>query len=281
LTAEVLVRPAGMSDVEAAHEVSEALSLALHGASETTADHLRAAWDLGRAWVALDGDDRVIGYATLEDAYVEVWPHPDHRGGAVAGALLDAVTRQGGRLETIVPDAAQDLVSLYALRGWKRTREVVRMQKDVSAEGPAPHWPEGISVRTYADADASAVHELLVEAFAASTEEVLPFARWHPWMTKDPGFDPGAWLLAEAGAELAGVCLCWREGWVKDLAVRPSWRGRGLGEALLRAAFAEFHHRGLETVGLKVDSDNPTGAVRLYERVGMTRDRTYIMLASE
>ena len=102
----VLVRPAGMSDVAAAHRVSEALSVALHGTSETTVEHLRAAWDYGRAWVALDGDDEVVGYATLEDGYVEVWPHPGHRGGAVAGALLDAVTRHGGRLETIVPAAA-------------------------------------------------------------------------------------------------------------------------------------------------------------------------------
>jgi mycothiol synthase len=277
----VLVRPAGMSDVAAAHRVSDAFSVALHGTSETTVEHLRAAWDYGRAWVALDGDDEVVGYATLEDGYVEVWPHPDHRGGAVAGALLDAVTRQGGRLETIVPAAADDLVALYALRGWRRTREVLRMQMDVSAQGPAPAWPEGVSARAYTDADAAAVHELLVAAFAENAEEVPPFARWHPWMTQDPGFDAGVWFLAEAGAELAGACLCWREGWVKDMAVRPSWRGRGLGEALLRAAFAEFHRRGVETVGLKVDADNPTGAVRLYERVGMTRDRTYVMLTSE
>jgi mycothiol synthase len=270
-----------MSDVAAAHRVSKALSVALHGTSETTVEHLRAAWDYGRAWVALDGDDKVVGYATLEDGYVEVWPHPDHRGGVAAGALLDAATRQGGRLETIVPAAADDLVELYALRGWRRTREVLRMEMDVSAEGPAPAWPEGVSARAYTEADAAAVHELLVAAFAANAEEVPPFARWHPWMTQDPGFDAGVWFLAEAGAELVGACLCWREGWVKDLAVRPSWRGRGLGEALLRAAFAEFRRRGVATVGLKVDADNPTGAVRLYERVGMSLDRTYVMLTSE
>lgn len=281
MSSHVLVRPAGMSDVVPAHRVSAAFSVALHGTSETTVDHLRAAWDYGRAWVALDGGEQVIGYATLEDGYVEVWPHPDHRDGTVAGALLDAATRQGGRLETIVPAAAGDLVALYALRGWTRTREVLRMQIDVSAAGPAPAWPEGVTVRTYADSDAASVHDLLVAAFADSAEEVAPFARWHPWMTQDPGFDAGVWFLAESGAELAGACLCWREGWVKDLAVRPSWRGRGLGEALLRAAFAEFHRRGTETVGLKVDADNPTGAVCLYERVGMTRDRTYVLLTSE
>jgi len=129
------------------------------------------------------------------------------------------------------------------------------------------------------DDDAAAVHALMVEAFADNAEVVLPFDRWQPWMTGDPGFDTGVWFLAEAGPELVGACLCWAEGWVKDVGVRPPWRGRGLGEALLREAFGEFHRRGLATVGLKVDSDNPTGAVRLYERVGMLPDRTYVMFS--
>jgi mycothiol synthase len=278
--AGVLVRPSGTSDVEAAFAVSTALSTALYGRSDATVEHLRAAWEHGRAWVALDADEAVIGYATLEEGYLEVWPHPDHRDGAVAAALLDAVSDRRGDLETIVPSAAPDLVALYRDRGWMQTREVLRMEIDVSAPQPPPAWPDGVSVRTYAEDDAAAVHALLDEAFAANAEEVPPFARWHPWMTGDPGFDPDVWFLAESGAELAGACLCWSEGWVKDVAVRPAWRGRGLGEAFLRHAFAEFHRRGLRTVGLKVDADNPTGAVRLYERVGMALDRTYVMFSS-
>jgi mycothiol synthase len=276
----VVVRPAGMSDVEAALSVSEALSQALHGTTEATLEHLRAVWSYGHAWVALDGGDRVIGYATLEDGYVEVWPHPDHRGGPVAEALLDAASERGGPLETIVPAAASDLVGLYRARGWGQTREVLRMEIGVGSPPAAPVWPAGVSVRTYRADDGGAVHALLEEAFAGSAEQVAPFLRWHPWMTGDPGFDASVWFLAEAGSELAGACLCWSEGWVKDLAVRPAWRGRGLGEALLRQAFTEFHRRGLHTVGLKVDADNATGAVRLYERVGMTLDRRYVMFAS-
>jgi mycothiol synthase len=279
VTAGVLVRPAGMSDVAAAFAVSRAAAEALHGYADTTEEHLRMAWDYGHAWVALDTGDGVIGYATLEDGYVEIWPHPA-AGPGVAEALLDEVSRRGGALETIVPAAAAGLVALFRGRGWAQAREVVRMQADLAGPAPAPRWPEGVSARTYADSDAEAVHAVLEEAFAESAEEVPPFARWHPWMTNDPGFDPGVWFLAEAAGELAGVCLCWREGWVKDLAVRPAFRGRGLGEALLRAAFAEFRSRGLATVGLKVDADNPTGAVRLYERLGMTVDRRYLMFTS-
>ncbi len=160
-----------------------------------------------------------------------------------------------------------------------QAREILRMELDVTEEPQPPVWPDGVAMRTYHDDDAPAVHALMVEAFAANAEVVLPFDRWVPWMTGDPGFDPGVWFLAEAGAELCGACLCWAEGWVKDVGVRPAWRGRGLGEALLREAFGEFHRRGLATVGLKVDSDNPTGAVRLYERVGMLPDRRYVMFS--
>lgn len=268
MTEGVLVRPAGMSDVAAAFAVSEAVAEALHGQSDTTVEHLRMAWDYGQAWVALDADERVVGYATLEDGYVEIWPHPA-AGRDVAEALLEAAERRGGPLETIVPAAAADLVALYRGRGWAQMREVLRMEAGVADPPAEPVWPPAVRVRTYEADDAHDVHALLEAAFADSVEEVPPFARWHPWMTNDPSFDPDVWFLAEAAEQLSGVCLCWREGWVKDLAVGPAFRGRGLGEALMRHALRAFHDRGLATVGLKVDADNPTGAVRLYERVGM------------
>ena len=51
--------------------------------------------------------------------------------------------------------------------------------------------------------------------------------------------------------------------------MRKPWRGRGIGRALLLHAFGEFHRRGDVHVGLGVDAENPTGATRLYESVGM------------
>ena len=58
-------------------------------------------------------------------------------------------------------------------------------------------------------------------------------------------------------------------GWVQGLAVRRPWRRRGLGLALLLHSFRELRARGREHVGLGVDGENTTGAVRLYERAGM------------
>ena len=58
-------------------------------------------------------------------------------------------------------------------------------------------------------------------------------------------------------------------GWVRILGVRQSFRGRGLGRALLLHAFAQFRSRGMQRVGLGVDGESPTGANALYESVGM------------
>lgn len=48
---------------------------------------------------------------------------------------------------------------------------------------------------------------------------------------------------------------------------------------MLRESFAEFERRGLPRVRLNVDSDNLTGAVSLYERVGMRVVTSYDLWA--
>jgi ribosomal protein S18 acetylase RimI-like enzyme len=58
-------------------------------------------------------------------------------------------------------------------------------------------------------------------------------------------------------------------GWVGSLGVLRPWRKRGLGLALLRHSFNEFYRRGKRKVGLGVDAQNLTGALRLYENAGM------------
>jgi GNAT superfamily N-acetyltransferase len=63
------------------------------------------------------------------------------------------------------------------------------------------------------------------------------------------------------------------EGWVNQVAVRRDQRGLGLGRALLASSFAAARERGATRFGLSTDSR--TGALGLYERVGMTARLTY------
>jgi ribosomal protein S18 acetylase RimI-like enzyme len=124
--------------------------------------------------------------------------------------------------------------------------------------------------------DDEAVYEAQDNAFADHFEHARwPYENWRRWAFTE-SFDPELWLIAEDGAEIAGVCLSRAEGsagaevgWVNVLGVRPPWRRQGLGRALLLQAFAEFRTRGKRGAGLGVDGLNTTGAVRLYEQAGM------------
>jgi ribosomal protein S18 acetylase RimI-like enzyme len=199
------------------------------------------------------------------------------RGNAVhVPALLDRIEAQARRenlkqLAFVIPEWDEPAWRAYEESGFTLATEVLKLE--VALEGPPPPAspPDGVTFRTYGDTDAPAVRELLDAAYVDWDDTYVPFAHddWLAFMTENDSFDPAYWFLAEAGGDLAGVCLTWKEGWIKDVAVAPDARGRGLGEALLRHAFASFYESGVRRIGLKVDAHNPTSAIRLYERLGM------------
>ena len=139
---------------------------------------------------------------------------------------------------------------------------------------PAP-LPRGVTVRAFRPGvDDETFHAVLNEAFAEHWGHVEEtFDRWKEITIASPRFDPGLWLIAEESGEMLAIARCtWKVneiGWVNDLGVRPSARRRGLALGLLTRAFAEFYRRGERTVGLGVDTQNETGATRLYDQAGM------------
>ena len=163
-----------------------------------------------------------------------------------------------------------------AANGYEKAWEVWLMGIDLDDSLPPPRWPEDVIVRTFRDEDAAEIKELLDLAYAQEADHrPLSFEDWRPFMLGDPSFDPACWFLAEADGEIVAAALNWKEGYVKDLVVHPEQRRRGLGEALTLHTFREFRRRGADRVTLKTDSNNPTEAWRLYERLGMRKERTY------
>lgn len=59
-----------------------------------------------------------------------------------------------------------------------------------------------------------------------------------------------------------------REGYTELLGVRREYRGRGIAQALLADAMHRFSGAGMDVASLDVDSENPTGALALYTRMG-------------
>ena len=86
------------------------------------------------------------------------------------------------------------------------------------------------------------------------------------------------WFVAElegAPVGLSMLAVNGDTGWVMELGVRKAARGRGIASALLRRSFREIAARGCERAGLGVDAQNETGAVALYEKVGLKQVRVY------
>ena len=228
----------------------------------------------------LEVDGRVAGYGDIEIANDEVALEvaaPGHWDVFLAWAEESARVAGVSRVRTQTY-SAPELVDAVAARGYRLWRSAFTMQIELGdIPSQVPLQPPGIELRGYRDADVDALRAALDEAFA-----VDPFfhaatpSYFREFYLGVRGFDPALWLLAWDGVELSGFVLAFPEhlgdkglGWIGSIGVRPRWRRRGLGETLLRAAFCELHARGLRTVGLGVDSSNETGALRLYERVGM------------
>ena len=276
--AEVTIRPAGVEDLEPTYEVVAACHRALYGEPELTLEHLRSSWDFWTGFSAWEGK-RVVGTSAVRGDDLVVFVHPNARRRGIGTQLLRAA-EGAAPLDVLQADAVTlepAAAPFLRANGYEKVWEIRLMGVEL-ARVPAeePRWPDGIEVRTVRTEDSAAVKTLLDEAYAAEPEHrPVPFDEWRQVMLGDPSFDPDVWFLAESGGELAAAALNWKEGYVKDLVVHPAWRRRGLGEALLRRTFATFRERGVSRVGLKVLSNNPTRAWRLYERLGMRRERTY------
>jgi mycothiol synthase len=185
-----------------------------------------------------------------------------------ASATRVRVVNYGG---DALPEAA-------AARGYDLWRSAYTMAIDFDETPPAMSpCPPGIALRTYRAADADPLRVGINEVFRDDPFfSQLSAARFRGDYVDVPVMQPDLWVLAWEEDELAGFALgyaAWHgvngSGEVKSVGVRPAWRRRGLGEALVRSAFLRLHAQGLRRVVLGVDASNETEAVRLYERVGM------------
>ncbi len=295
-----VVRPAREEDVEATAAMLNEHSRGLFGADDLTPADLLLYWtspdvELGQdVLLAESANGQLGGYADLGAHGDSVWIDIRGTDPETLPALLEAIEQRARAKE---PDkklwgysAAEDasLNELFEQTGYRVVRHSYRMRIDLDGEQPEPVWPDGISVRPMRDGEERRVYEASMAAFADTWMfHPDPYDSWFHWMVEEPSFERSLWFIAEQGGEVAGVILSRVPenepglGWVRVLGVLPDYRRRGVGQALLRHAFAEFARRGLTAVGLGVDAENPTGAVRVYERAGMHVERTNLILEKQ
>ncbi len=286
-----------MQEVEAAARFLNEHSRRLHGVDDQPASELRQYWespdvDFDRDVLVAEGSDgSLVGYADLGVQGDHVWLDVRGLEPEPLRALFHAIRtraaekKPGADLMGFTSEADRLVRDLYEQAGFAVARHSYRMEISLAGQLPEPQWPDEFSVRTFREGEEERVYEAHMTSFADTWSfHQEPFELWTHWFLKDDAFDPTLWFLAEAGDELAGISLTRQSenepdlGWVRILGVIPEYRQRGLAQGLLRHTFREYARRGLQRVGLGVDAENPTGAVRVYERAGMHVARTNLIL---
>ena len=274
------LRPLREDDAEA---VAKLFQAAFGDTRPVDAEEVRS-WsrneEIRPEWLrVLERDGRVVGYGdiwvqdeelALDAAAPGCWEvfldWAEERGRAGATRQVRVFLPTGHELEQVVSE-----------RGYRPARSSFTMEADLVAPPTAPAQVEGIQLRAFRAEDTEAVRVALNEAFTDDpNHHDVSRANFREFFLKGRGVDLALWTLAWDGPELAGFVLSYPErggdttlGWVGTLGVRSAWRRRGLGSALLASAFLALYDRGLRRVGLGVDAENVTGALRLYERAGM------------
>ncbi|MER7052612.1 MULTISPECIES: GNAT family N-acetyltransferase [unclassified Streptomyces] len=290
-------RSATLADAPAITELLNEIDRIEIGRPETDqhtveADLKHPRTDLERdSWLAFDGG-RLVAYGLLWDESggervdIDHYVLPDHqRTGLRVLAAMETRALERARAN----GAARAVVHLHlaarpttdtellTARGWSivRRHHVLRRAVDPARDLP-PDVPAGVRVRACAtEADRVRVYELYQKAFADHFDfQPRDYRLWlddiHAealdwslvWIAGTDDMGDAGFLLARDDREAMG--------WIRSIGVLREARGRGLGALLLHHAFARFAARGRDTVGLGVDTENATGAPRLYGRNGMT-----------
>jgi GNAT superfamily N-acetyltransferase len=285
--AGLAIRSARLDDVGAITELIAACEVADDGAAEI--DSTDVAQDLDAATgpddaIVVHDSDRLIAWGALtgERAHVDV--HPDWRGRGVGSALLrwsEQRARAAGKalVRQTVTDNDRSAAELFRMHGYEPAHTAWILEIELGIQPPDVPLPEGISIRSYRPGDEQVVHRLIDDAFSEwDGREPLPFDAWVAFATGHRAFAPDLSRLAFEDGDLVGVALAFDyrttgDGWVQQLATKATHRHRGIARALLASVFAAFHARGRRMVGLSTDSR--TGALTLYERLGMRIRRSY------
>lgn len=263
------------------HDVGEAAI----DLEDVLADWARPSLDLARHSMGVfDGDLLVAGCDVHRTRRADGAVLPSHRGRGLGTALARwtrlASARDGGtRVGMTVPAGSPGEAVLRDLgyaRGW--TSWVLRLPGDAVIARRA--LPDGFALRDVdpAGPDLPAVHRVVEDAFDEWPErQPSTFADWAAACPGRPGFEP--WQLrvvTDPGGVVVAACALVLSGataYVDQVAVRRDLRRRGIAQALLADAFAGGRAHGATVSELSTDSR--TGALPLYERLGMRVTQTW------
>jgi ribosomal protein S18 acetylase RimI-like enzyme len=247
-------------------------------------------------WVEEDTGERL--YKSLG------FVHPDWRRRGLGRAMLgyhEAHLREIARghpaeirkvFRVWATDREAGALALFAGAGYEAARHFVMMKRPMSRSLPEAPMPAGLAVRAVEADQIRAIWEAMWEARRDHWGYVEPTEQDYERWTKGRLFAPALWKVAWDGEEVAGMVLNRldreqnekygrRRGHTQDVFVRRPWRRRGLARSLLVQSIEMFGAMGMEETTLGVDTENPSGALGLYEGVGYREELQHTFFDKE
>jgi mycothiol synthase len=308
---ELSLRPAADGDMEAIADVFNAALRADGVPQVITTDEI--AEEFEDEHLTLDDDTRVavvdgtiVGasyllYVPAEEkavrCYLDGHVRPEARGRGVGTALLDwSVARATERLAaepagqpTVIRATALDYLHdthrLYQRAGLTPIRyhdELLRPLTDL----PTLRQPDGVRIVPWPDGRDEEVRAVKNAAFDDHWGSTPTSADAWQHMIGGTSGRRDLSFVAMVDDRVVGHCVCRRyeqdddligrrDGWIHSLGTLREVRGRGVASAMIAHALHAFADAGLTHASIEVDSENPTGAARLYRSLGFEpRQRT-------
>jgi len=307
-------RPLTPDDVDAVAGLLQAAEKVDDTGENFEADDLTEWWvnelvDLDRDGLAVCGEDGgIVAYGTalapptFRDAfgvYLEGRVHPEHRRRGIGGAVLDWQLARGAeihaerhpeapaRLSVGVFETMSGLAALVERAGLRAERWYRLMERPLTDLAPVDtrdlvpfSWDRDDEVRRAHNAAFTRHH---------GSSERDP-ASWQVMFTGQRAFRPELSRLALVDDAVAAYALVYvydsdtRATGIADahfgqIGTLPEHRGRGLASAAIAASLRAAADAGCGRASLQVDSENVTGALRLYEGLGFTVRRTSVSWA--
>ncbi|MFW5471778.1 GNAT family N-acetyltransferase [Knoellia sp. CPCC 206450] len=270
-------------DLVAATEVVDAGEAAIE-VEDIQGDWARSSFDLATQSIGVwDGDRLVAAAEIFKGRRADAGVHPDLRGRGLGTWLADWVEdcarSTGSRLVGQTVPSSSSAEDFFRARGCREgwTSWVLQLPSGTAIE-PQP-LPPGYALREFAGGeDGRTTFRLIEDAFNEWPDrDPSKYDDWAPRGPLRPGFEP--WqirFVTDADGTDVGTCytiLAADTGYVDAIAVRRDQRGLGLARALLADAFARAREHGASVSELSTDSR--TGALGLYEHVGMKVTQTW------
>ena len=290
LPAGLTSRPLTLDDAAAVTALITAEELHDVGVADVDLDEVVSEWqrpsyDIATSSLGVFDGDRLVAYADMVHAdfgYTGVLP--DERGRGIGSALadwLEALARSRGAelISNQVPKGGAAYRLLVA-RGYRERWTAWDLELPEGAEIAAQPLPDGYAIREARPDEHETFYEVIEDAFGE-------------WRTRGSLEDFAAMVWGRAGHEPWNLRVCTAPdgtvvgathvhltgdaGYVARIAVRKDRRGLGLGGAMLADAFTLTRQHG--AVRCYLATDSRTGALALYEKVGMQVSSAWVNLA--